>query len=860
MANINGNGGSNVLYGTNAADLIDGKTGADTMTGYAGNDVYIVDDAGDIVVEAPGGGTDLVKSSVTYVLGANVENLILTGNANIFGVGNALNNVIIGNDGNNILSGDLGNDTLIGGKGNDDYVVESAGDKIIESAGGGTDTVYSDVSFSLAGLANVENLVLNNNNAKINGTGNALDNHISGNDHENVINGGQGVDTMTGGKGDDTYYVDNALDQVKENAGEGTDTVISTVALNASFGNIEIYQFMTKTAVNFTADAAVVEVHGGSGNDTITAKVGDDHLLYGNAGNDTLTGGDKADYIDGGTGADTMTGGTGADIYVVDNVLDTVSEDPMAADDDTVRSTISIAKLWDGVEDIELAGHANLNATGNDLVNVIYGNAGANVLDGGGGGDHMFGFGGNDTYFVDNAGDAAIESIGGGIDTVKSTLSWTLDANVENLTLLGGLSIDGTGNDLNNVITGNDGANFIDGGTGADTLIGGKGSDVYFVDNVGDKIVETATAANGGGNDWVETSVSFSIAGFANVDNISLLGSQGLSATGNALDNAIFGNSGANIINGGKGADTMSGGDGDDTYYVDNLGDHVAESNGPNSGHDTIISSIALKDAVDNVEDYTFTTKTDLHFTGNTLDNVIVGGSGNDFIDGGGGQDQIHGGAGNDHLVGGSLADLLDGGTGADVMEGGDGNDSYVVDNIHDKVSEDPGHGTHDTVYSTVSIGLLWDNVEDVYLEGSGKLNATGNGLDNTIGGNSGNNVLNGGDGKDLLDGGRGDDTLIGGSGADTFEVSLSGSQGHDTVKDFLKAEDILSFTGVGDQDKSGTVDGQDLAMLITGIVDHGLGQAVDVHFKGGGEVTFEGIGTNNINSIDQIASQIHVQ
>jgi len=87
------------------------------MIGGAGNDTYVVDNTGDVVTENPGGDTDTVQSSITYSLGANVENLTLTGTANINGTGNTNDNVITGNSGNNVLAGLGGADSLDGGAG-----------------------------------------------------------------------------------------------------------------------------------------------------------------------------------------------------------------------------------------------------------------------------------------------------------------------------------------------------------------------------------------------------------------------------------------------------------------------------------------------------------------------------------------------------------------------------------------------------------------------------------------------------------------------------------------------------------------------------------------------------------------------
>jgi Ca2+-binding RTX toxin-like protein len=202
------------------------------------------------------------------------------------------------------------------------------------------------------------------------------------------------------------------------------------------------------------------------------------NVITGNAGANSLNGGNGNDTLVGGLGADTLTGGAGDDIYVIDS-SDTLVE-VAGGGNDTVQTSQSYTLLAE-FEYLTLTGSLNVNGTGNAANNVLNGNAGNNTLDGGGGADNMFGGLGNDTYVVDNVLDRASENSAlGGTDTVMSSVSFTLGANIENLTLTGSGNVNGIGNDLGNAINGNAGDNSISGGLGADTLSGGAGNDSFL--------------------------------------------------------------------------------------------------------------------------------------------------------------------------------------------------------------------------------------------------------------------------------------------------------------------------------------------------------------------------------------------
>jgi len=817
---ITGNSGNNVLSGLAGNDTLDGGIGIDTMSGGTGNDTYSVDDTADVIVENLNEGTDSVFASATYILSDNIENLTLTGTAAIDGSGNDLNNTITGNGAANVLDGGAGADAMTGGAGDDTYIVDNTGDKTVETLNGGTDTVLSSVSYTLA--ANVENLTLTGA-ASIDATGNELNNILIGNTGNNrlygmagndslsgdlgndLLDGGAGADAMAGNAGDDTYIVDNVGDVVTENVNEGIDTVQSSITYTLG-ANVENLILTGTASINGTGNELDNAIVGNSGNNILSGFAGDD-TLTGNAGNDTL---------DGGTGADTMAGGAGNDVYVVDNGGDIVSE-ALNAGTDLVQSSVTYT-LTDNVENLTLTGVDAINGNGNTLNNIITGNTAANVMDGGAGADAlnagagddtliggdgndalngeagndllqgdsgndtlnggldadtMLGGAGDDIYVVDNAGDLIIENLGEGIDLVQSSISYTLTDNVENLTLTGTVAINGTGNALDNIILGNSGANALtglegndtlNGGAGADTMLGGVGNDTYVVDNVGDAVTENLDE----GIDNVQSSVTYTLT--ENVENLTLTGGSAINGTGNALDNVIIGNAAANVLNGGLGADSMSGGAGSDTYVVDNAGDIVTES--LNAGTDLVQSSIDYT-LTANVENLTLTGADAINGTGNTLNNIITGNAAANVIDGGAGADSLYGGAGDDTLIGGEGNDLLDGGTGADAMTGGLNDDTYVVDNIGDIVTEALNEGT-DLVQSGITYTLT-DNVENLTLTGTANIDGTGNALSNIILGNSGSNILAGLEGNDTLNGGLGADTMLGGVGNDTYVVDNAG-------------------------------------------------------------------------------------
>lgn len=380
--------------------------------------------------------------------------------------GNRGNNHLVGNSSNNQLDGRTGADTMEGGRGNDTYSVDNIGDRVIELANGGTDTVIASSSFTLEAGSSVERIqaIYRIFSDPMDLTGNELAQRIEGNYGVNRLDGGGGGDILDGGNGDDTFIVRDARDVIIETAAGGDDRVLAAVSYSLQAGS-EIERLET---LNHNGTEAIRLV----GNAFA-------QTIIGNAGANSLNGQGGNDVLDGGAGADKLFGGTGNDTYIVDNLGDKVYENA-GEGTDLVQSSVSYSLVGQHIERLTLTGSANLDGTGNTYANTITGNSGNNALDGGTGADKLYGGLGNDTFIIDNLGDKAYESINQGTDTVRSSVNYSLVGQyIENLVLTGSGSTTATGNGFANTITGNSGNNVIDGGGGSDTLFGGGGSDKF---------------------------------------------------------------------------------------------------------------------------------------------------------------------------------------------------------------------------------------------------------------------------------------------------------------------------------------------------------------------------------------------
>ena len=599
-------------------------------------------------IVAPTGLTDTLLSGTStddYIYGAQGDDTLL------------------GYAGNDYLDGGAGTDLLIGGLGNDTYIVDSIGDIVVENAGEGTDSILTYFSVDLTSptqfggyLANVENFTLTGSNAIL-GTGNALNNSILGSSVANTLDGGAGADSIDGGAGNDS-------------------------------------------------------VIGGVGNDSLLGNVGNDTLDAG-VGNDILNGGSGNDCLFGGVGADTMTGGTGNDSFYVDNTGDVVTE-AASQGTDYIYSSVSYT-IPANVEGLVLTGTANLNANGGNATNdSLVGNAGNNILTG---------LGGNDTLM----GGEIIKSQNGGYDDT-----------------LGG----------NDTLLGGDGNDSLIGGPGVDSLVGGLGNDTYEISYDYRVLVNDTTALYALTTDKV-------INGDYVFQNNPL--NPALGILWQVIDQTNLNNA-AGYANTGR---TGVSAPGFPSAFEST--DVIVEGAAPlTDGIDLVKSSATFNLATNgaNVENLTLTGSDNVNGTGNALDNYLTGNIGNNSLDGGLGNDTLDGSFGHDTLIGGG------------------GNDYYILNSESEDTTIELAAGGTDTVQSSVNFSLLtrptFSQIENLVLTGTailGKGNALDNSIfgytaenrltlsnDNQLSGGVGADSLYGGLGSDLLDGGNDNDMLIGGT------------------------------------------------------------------------------------------------
>jgi Ca2+-binding RTX toxin-like protein len=638
-----------------------------TFEGYLLEGDYAIstDDGGDRTANTPLVNTVLLGSTGGNTLIGNSGNDLLFGHDGSDELDGGLgDDLLVGGTGNDTLDGGLDADTMVGGAGNDTYIVDDIADVLVEAAGAGTgtDTVATELAaFSLELINNVENLEYTGIDADpFVGTGNALNNVISGGDladtlsglagndtlngglGDDLLTGGEGTDTlnggdgndtldggagndaMAGGDGDDTFLVQDTGDTVSEGAGGGTDTVQASATFTITDADVENLTLLGTANINGTGNGSNNVIIGNSGNNVLSGGNGND-TLTGGLGNDTLNGGantDTASYATAATGvtvslavaAAQNTGGAGTDTLIsIENLLGSNFNDTLTA---SGTAAAAVANLLSGG-----SGNDTLIATVDNL---------RDTLDGGANTDTANYSAYTAALTVNLGGAAPIIVTGSGSNAANSDVLVSIES------FIGGSGAD--------TITGSTAANVLDGGLGgdtfnytigggADTIIGGGGADTLnilgaanndvldVVYNGGATIagfeggtvtgVETITVNLGGNADTISyaasaTAVTVNLqtgtaSGFSSVASI-------LNATGGSAGDTLTGNAGANTLNGGAGNDTLNGGAGGDILIGGN-------------GADTINSGAAN----DNVQDiFRFTSTAEF---GDTVSNFDANGA-----------------------------------------------------------------------------------------------------------------------------------------------------------------------------------------------------------------------------------------
>ena len=786
------------------------------------------------------------------------------GNDTVLGSGG--NDMLYGGDGLDRLEGGLGDDSLYGNAGDDTLIGGAGGDSL--EGGAGNDWLEDDGARSgnqaarLTGGGGLDTYRIVRSADSVAGDLLVVDAGSDGGDNV-ILAGIDPANTVVRRAGNDLVL------QVRDAGGSIVFTVqLLNQALNPAAPPVQQVSFEAAPSVTWSAaDLFARAVQGSASADTLDGFDTLDDLMTGGAGNDVLSGRGGNDTLEGGAGYDVLQGGAGNDTYLFnpgtqsDRVSDLdgsnanlirVGAGFSAADITLVRtgqdgggtfssndSLVLIhgpsgAQMWvdqffqpggQGVASIRFSDGSSWNYA--DIV----ARAGSSVT---GPANTQTGGSGDDVFTIDNASDVIVEQAGGGTDTARSSVSYTLPTNVENLELIGWLGNSGYGNAAANVLRGNAADNVLDGMGGADTLIGGAGNDWYyaldrtrygavnasFFTPVTPNVVELA----GQGTDTLQSNL-FSVTLPDNVENLyigSLIKASGLTYsstdvlrytyTGNAGNNLIdLQTGGANfhwisdgivgtLIDGGAGADTMMGTMIDDTYVVDDVGDVVIEKAILGDG-----TQLSTQDQVISTQSYTL---------GANLEMLTLSGSA--ATNGGGNElDNTFDSAQN---------------IAANVLTGQGGNDTYRI-GLNDTVIEAANGGT-DTVIVDSLAGLTttrlsladYANVENLRAGALvGNIDVLGNAGNNVLYGSKASNAIQGGDGDDRLesldfasvtyssfnqsytyldsydqlDGGNGrdtlrgyggHDTLLGGAGDDTLEMRdatyalLDGGSGNDTL------------------------------------------------------------------------------
>jgi Ca2+-binding RTX toxin-like protein len=851
---INANGGNDTVWGKKGNDTIEGGKGNDFLHGGDGDDV-VTDSQGDDLLwgdagnDSMNGGSGLDQlfggdgqdtiyggTEADVIEGGRGDDLIFGDNGSAPSVVGDLSgaDIIAGGEGNDTMYGGGGADALDGGEGDDVFYGGADADAMTGGLGFGNDLFIMDAVDAVGnaidgglGYDTVDYTASNGQVLTINGPVVGL--HLNLSVPNVLADSFLHIENLIGTRFNDTLVGGAAIINVYLTDVDGQPILDQN--------NLRILDQLASTAASVGFAVAndlgdpVIGIDPVTGDPVLVAE---DVLIQGGAGDDIVTGGQGNDTLDGGavtgrTGpgyvplandpnsADTLSGGLGNDVYVVDSNNDVIIEgvvtdvfglaliDPATGNPtpelvqgidrvDTTLATYSIRNIAN-IENLSYIGLTTFNGTGNALNNVITGGAGNDTLNGREGIDTLVGGLGDDIYTVDSTTDVITEAAAGGTDRVNATLAagltYTLNAEVENLTLLGNAASNGTGNTVANLITGNTGANVLTSVANTlsgtfDTLVGGTGNDTYVVDHAGVVITE----ATGAGTDTVSTSVlsAFTLSA-ANVENLIYTGVGNFAGTGSSTANIITGGTGNDSLDGAAGNDTLIGGAGNDTL----IGGTGVDSMTGGLGNDTFVFALGSSGTTNNrdrIADFLVgTDKIDLSSFG-ALQFI---GSGNFTT---AGQVRVTT-AGNVTTVevntaGANGSELSVDLTGALALTAADFSSNVTVAPPTPPVT--PSGPPVVPNGPAAALNQTGTNAANTMTGDTGNDTLSGGRGNDTIDGGAGNDVLNGGRDTDVITGGLGNDVLTGGTGADAFIFNsvLNGTTNVDNITDFTAVDDTI--------------------------------------------------------------------
>ena len=691
---ITGDGDDETITGTRTGDRIDGGAGADVIEGFGGADILIGGDGIDTLSYSGSDNGVTVSLLTQSASGGHATGDTISGFENL--TGSAFGDVLSGDSGNNVINGLGGEDTVVFTGNFADYLFIQFRDGsllLTDTVGNdGDDTLinietlqFADVSVDRAALFSTEGddvLVGTDVIDKIDGLGGndtisggdsgdtliggAGDDTLNGDDGNDILdggadndtlNGGAGIDQLVGGAGDDTIDGGGDIDFVFYDApiadirfdinADNTIAIIDTRGIlgTDSVTGVEIFRFDDTSFDNsFESEGENLLLAGTLGNDTLEGTF-DENVLIGGAGDDTLEGDGSDDFLFGGDGTDTAVFAGNLGDYTItegDDGSFTITDNVGSEGTDTVDG-IEFAQFADQTVQLVFPGATNGddNLVGTADADVISALGGNDTIDGAGGDDIINGNDGDDIIL----GSAGADSITGGegFDTVDYSNS------ASGITLGGGGALtggDAEGDTISGVevIIGSDFGDSFRLRSGVIEYRGGGGNDSAFFSNTNDRVFD-----GGDGNDTLTLDVN-----------------------SNDTHTGIF--------DGGAGQDVLAiGGFGGTTFFEDMT--------------DSTVTGFETLDFLGNVDDYTITFLAEQFTfgrvrnrqdTGGVTINILMGDSTTfdlsgvtferstpeleDFF--------IFGDADDETITGSILADTINGGDGADRLEGGAGNDT----------------------------------------------------------------------------------------------------------------------------------------------------------------------------------------